>query len=194
MLDVEVDDSDGRAVLVGQATCLLRSVHSGAGQRRAERVLLTVMFIDIVGSTEHITQLGDEGWRERLDAYRALVRRALETHKGREVKTIGDGFLVTFDSPTRAIRCASDIRTGVERLGLALRAGIHTGECDLVAGDVGGLAVHVAARLESVAAPGEVVVSRVVRELTAASGVQLIERGARELKGLDGEWELFVVE
>jgi class 3 adenylate cyclase len=123
-----------------------------------------------------------------------LARRQLEIHGGREVKTTGDGFLATFESPTRAMQCARAIRDGVRRLGLELRAGIHVGECEVGGGDVAGLAVHVASRVQSAAEPGEILVSSTVRDLTAGSGFRLIDRGAHELKGLEGKWMLFAVE
>jgi uncharacterized protein (TIGR00369 family) len=194
ILDVEISDADGRLVLASQGTGLVREVTARPGERTQERLLLTVLFTDVVGSTQQAVQLGDARWRELLDGHHALVRRALDIHKGREVKTTGDGFLATFDSPTRAVRCARDIRDGVERLGLKIRAGIHTGECDLVAGDVGGVAVHAASRIESAAGPGEILVSTTVRDLVAGSGLTLIDRGPKELKGLEGRWVLFAVE
>jgi uncharacterized protein (TIGR00369 family) len=195
ILDLEIFDADGRIVLLAQGTGLVREKTTRPGQRAAERLLLTVLFTDLVGSTEQAVQLGDTRWRARLDEHHALVRRALDLHKGREVKTTGDGFLATFDSPTRAVRCARDIRDGLERLDLKIRAGIHTGECDLVAGgDVGGVAVHASSRIESAAEPGEILVSSTVRDLVAGSGLTLIDRGVKELKGLEGEWTLFAVE
>lgn len=193
ILDVEIFDADGQVVLIGQATGLLREATARPGQR-TERLLLTVLFTDLVDSTPQIVQLGDARWRELLDQHHAVVRRAISLHKGREVKTTGDGFLATFDSPTRAVRCARDIRDGIERLGLKMTAGIHTGECDLVAGDIGGVAVHAASRIESVAEPGEILVSATVRDLVASSGLVLIDRGAIELKGLEGKWPLFAVQ
>lgn len=192
--DVEAIDADGRTVLVGQATGMFSARHTRSGQRIADRVLLSVLFTDLVGSTERVSELGDEAWSDLLDQHHTLVRRQLELHKGREVKTAGDGFLATFESPTRAVRCAAAIRDGVERLGLKIRAGIHTGECDVAGGDVAGVAVHVASRVQSAAQPSEVLVSATVRDLVAGSGFALVDRGARELKGLDGEWTLFAVE
>jgi class 3 adenylate cyclase len=194
VLDVQISDPDGKAVLVGQATCLLRERIARPGQRPAERVLTTVLFTDLVGSTEHAGRLGDEHWRTLLDDHSALVRRALDIHKGREIKTMGDGFLATFDSPTRAVRCARDIRDGVKALGLEIRAGIHTGECDVVGNDIGGMAVNVAARVQTAASPGEVLISATVRDLIAAADVQLTDRPPTELKGLDGTWTLYAVD
>ena len=193
IVDVEVFDADAQVALVGQATGLVREATARPGQR-TERLLLTVLFTDLVGSTRQAVQLGDARWRELLDQHHTLVRRALNLHKGREVKTTGDGFLATFDSPTRAVRCARDIRDGLERLGLKLTAGIHTGECDLVAGDVGDIAVHAASRIETVAEAGEILVSATVRDLVASSGLVLVDRGVMELKGLEGQWPLFAVQ
>jgi uncharacterized protein (TIGR00369 family) len=194
IIDVEVSDSEGSIVMVEQGTGLVREATARPGQRPRERLLLTVLFTDLVSSTQQNVQLGDARWGESLDEHHSLVRRALSLHKGREVKTTGDGFLATFDSPTRAVRCARDIRAGLERLGLNITAGVHTGECDLVAGDVRGVAVNVASRIESVAEPGEILVSATVRDLVAGSGLTLIDRGAKELKGLEGDWILFAVE
>lgn len=191
--DVEVTDPDGQTVSIGQGTLLLVDRRTRSPKRVTDRVLLSVLFTDVVGSTERASQLGDTRWRELLDDHHAVVRRQLELHKGREVKTTGDGFLATFDSPTRAVQCARTIREGVIRLGLQIRGGIHTGECELVGGDVVGVAVHVASRVQSAAQPGEILVSSTVRDLIAGSDVQLVDRGAHELKGLDGKWALLAV-
>jgi uncharacterized protein (TIGR00369 family) len=190
----EVTDADGQTALITQVTLLLVNRRPRSSRQAAERVLLSVLFTDVVGSTERASQLGDTRWRELLDEHHALVRRQLELQKGREVKTTGDGFLATFDSPTRAVQCARAIREGVVRLGLAIRAGIHTGECELVGGDVAGLAVHVASRVQSAAQPGEILVSSTVRDLIAGSGLALVDRGAHALKGLEGTWTLLAVE
>jgi class 3 adenylate cyclase len=157
-------------------------------------VLLTVLFTDVVGSTEAVSQMGDTSWQKLLQEHHGLVRRQIELHAGREVKTTGDGFLVTFESPSRAVSCASAIRGAVAGLGLHLRAGLHTGECEVVAGDVAGIAVHVASRVQGAAQPGQILVSSTVRDLVAGSGLQLVDRGAHELKGLDGMWTLLSVE
>jgi len=147
-----------------------------------------------VGSTEHAERLGDAKWREVLDDRHALVRRQLQAFKGREVKTMGDGFLIAFDSPARAVQCARAIRDGVARLGLEIRAGLHSGECDVVGSDLGGIAVHVASRVQAAAGPGEVIVSSTVRDLVAGSGLRFGDRGRHELRGLEGEWQLLAVE
>jgi pimeloyl-ACP methyl ester carboxylesterase len=167
------------------------------GSRRAtenERALATILFTDIVASTEKAAELGDRGWRQLLERHDAAVRRQLSLHRGREVKTMGDGFLATFDGPARAIRCASALREEVERLGLEVRAGIHTGEVELIGDDVGGMAVNIGARIGALAGPGEVLVSSTVRELVVGSGLEFADRGAQTLKGAPGEWRLFAVD
>ncbi|HEY5977492.1 MAG TPA: alpha/beta fold hydrolase [Solirubrobacterales bacterium] len=167
------------------------------GSRRAhdaERVLATVLFTDIVGSTERAAELGDTRWRALLERHDASVRRQLEVHRGREVKTMGDGFLATFDGPARAIRCADAIRAELDGIDLDVRVGIHTGEVELIGEDVGGMAVNIGARIGSLAGPGEILVSSTVRELVVGSGLEFAERGAHTLKGAPGEWRLFSVE
>ncbi len=159
-----------------------------------DRVLLTVLFTDIVGSTRLASELGDQRWRDLLATHYALVRRELARFKGREVKTVGDGFLATFDGPARAIRCASAIRDGVRTLGIEIRAGLHTGECELMGDDVGGIAVHIGARVAADAGPGEVLVSSTVRDLVAGSGLRFTDRGVHNLHGVPGEWRLFAVD
>jgi class 3 adenylate cyclase len=166
------------------------------GQRSApptDRVLATVMFTDIVGSTERASELGDRRWRELLDAHEGLTRSELERHSGREVKTTGDGVLATFDGPARAIRCATAVATATDRLGLPVRVGLHTGECERRNSDIGGIAVHIGARVMAEAGPGEVLVSRTVKDLTVGSDIAFEERGPCRLKGVPGEWELFAV-
>ncbi|HEY3188525.1 MAG TPA: adenylate/guanylate cyclase domain-containing protein [Solirubrobacteraceae bacterium] len=157
----------------------------------AERVLATVLFTDIVGSTEQAARLGDRDWSRALDAHRALVRAQLSRHGGREVKTLGDGFLVDFDGPARAIRCALAVAEGSAAAGLLVRAGVHTGEVERDGADLNGIAVHIAARVMGEAGPNEVLVSRTVADLVAGSGLTLTSRGARALKGVPGEWELY---
>jgi class 3 adenylate cyclase len=158
-----------------------------------DRVLATVMFTDIVGSTRRAAELGDSRWRELLDRHGSVVRRELGRHRGREVKATGDGFLATFDGPARAIRCATAIAESVRPLGLEIRAGLHTGECEVMNGDVGGIAVHTGARVSAEAGPGEVLVSSTVKDLVAGSGIEFEDRGSRELKGVPGEWRLYAV-
>jgi class 3 adenylate cyclase/alpha-beta hydrolase superfamily lysophospholipase len=164
----------------------------GAGE--SERALATILFTDIVGSTEKAAELGDRGWRQLLERHDAAVRRQLSRHRGREVKTMGDGFLATFDGPARAIRCASAVQEEVAGLGIEVRAGIHTGEVELIGDDVGGMAVNIGARIGALADPGEVLVSSTVRELVVGSGLEFAERGVEKLKGAPGEWRLFAID
>jgi class 3 adenylate cyclase len=159
-----------------------------------ERVLATILFTDIVDSTERAAVLGDRAWHELLQHHHELVRRQLARFRGREVNTAGDGFFASFDGPARAIRCAQAIVEGVDALGLEVRTGLHTGECELVDGKVAGIAVHTGARVASEAAPGEVLVSSTVKDLVAGSGLAFQDRGTHELKGLPGEWRLFAVD
>jgi class 3 adenylate cyclase len=158
-----------------------------------DRVLATVLFTDLVGSTELATQLGDRRWRDLLAEHQAAVRRQLEIHRGREVKTTGDGFLATFDGPARAIRCACAIRDEVAHSGLGVRAGLHTGEVEVIGEDIGGIAVHIGARVSAGAQPGEVLVSSTVRDLVAGSGIQFESRGLQRLKGVPEPRELLAV-
>jgi class 3 adenylate cyclase len=158
-----------------------------------DRVLATVLFTDIVGSTERAAELGDRRWRDLLERHNALVRRELERFRGREVDTAGDGFLATFDGPARAIRCAIAIGRSVRELGLEVRAGLHTGEIELIGDDVGGLAVHIGARVAALGGPGEVLVSSTVKDLVVGSGIAFEDRGAHTLKGVPGTWQLFTV-
>jgi class 3 adenylate cyclase len=155
-----------------------------------DRILATVLFTDIVDSTDTAAQLGDQRWREVLERHRRGVRDALGRHGGREVKTLGDGFLVSFDGPARGIRCAREIVDSSGELGIQVRAGLHTGECELMGDDLGGIAVHIAARVTSLAEPSEVLVSRTVKDLVAGSGIEFADRGAHELKGVPDTWDL----
>jgi class 3 adenylate cyclase len=159
-----------------------------------DRVLATVLFTDIVGSSERAFALGDRAWRDLLQRHHELVRRQLVRFRGREVDTAGDGFLASFDGPARAIRCAQAIVEDVRVLGLEVRAGLHTGECELLDGKVAGIAVHTGARVASHAGASEVLVSGTVKDLVAGSGLAFQDRGSHELKGLPGEWRLFAVE
>jgi class 3 adenylate cyclase len=187
-------DGRGRVVMIGHGPCMIRPRRVAGPRRASERVLVTVLFTDMVSSTERVQELGDAKWSELLDDYHVLDRRKLAQFRGREVKAMGDGFLFTFESPNRAVECASAIRAAVRALGLEVRVGVHTGECEVTGGDLSGVAVHVAARLQSAASPGEILVSNTVRELIQGSGISVAERGERELKGLDGSWSLFAVE
>ncbi len=159
-----------------------------------DRVLATILFTDIVGSTARAIELGDARWREALEAHHALIRRQLGRFRGRELDTAGDGFFAAFDGPARAIRCACAITESVRDLGLEIRAGLHAGECEIVDGKMGGIAVHIGARVASNAAAGEVVVSSTVKDLVAGSGIRFTERGEVALKGIPGEWRLFAVD
>jgi pimeloyl-ACP methyl ester carboxylesterase len=159
-----------------------------------DRVLATVVFTDIVGASERAAQLGDRAWRELLERHHELVRRQLVRFRGREVDTAGDGFFASFDGPARAIRCACAIVESMPELGLEVRAGLHTGECELMDGKVAGIAVHTGARVASHAQPGEVLVSSTVKDLVAGSGLTFEDRGAHDLKGIPGEWRLYAVE
>ncbi len=158
-----------------------------------DRVLSTMVFTDIVDSTGRAADLGDRRWRGLLDDRDAMIHRLLERFRGRYVKSTGDGAFATFDGPARAIHCASAIRDGARGLGLEIRAGLHTGECEIRGDDLGGIAVHVGARVAALAGPGEVLVSRTVVDLVAGSGIEFINRGEHELKGLRGTWQLFAV-
>ena len=158
-----------------------------------DRVLATILFTDVVGSTEQARALGDRRWRDLLERHHEVVRARLDRFRGREVDTAGDGFLATFDGPARGVRCARAITEAVRDLGLETRAGLHTGECELVNGGVRGIAVHTGARVAAAARPGEVLVSSTVRDLVAGSGIEFEERGAHELKGVPGEWRLYAV-
>jgi pimeloyl-ACP methyl ester carboxylesterase len=159
-----------------------------------ERVLATVLFTDIVGSTEKAVELGDRSWRELLERHHALIRRELIRFRGAELDVAGDGFFARFDGPARAVRCARAITSGVRELGVEVRAGLHTGECEVMDGKVGGIAVHIGARVAKEAEPGEVLVSNTVKDLVAGSGIEFRDRGATELKGVPGELRLFAVE
>jgi class 3 adenylate cyclase len=159
--------------------------------RHARRLLATVLFTDIVGSTERAQEAGDQRWRELLDRHDELARRLVAREGGRLVKRTGDGILAVFDAPGRAVRCALGLRAELDGMGIQVRAGLHTGELDFRDDDVGGIAVHIAARIMAAAGPGEVLVSRTVRDLLAGSGIALEDRGSHALKGLDDPWQLF---
>jgi class 3 adenylate cyclase len=159
-----------------------------------DRVLATVMFTDIVGSTEYASRVGDGRWREMLSEHHTIVRGELARWRGTEVKTIGDGFLATFDGPARAVRCAASLVEEVQRLGLQLRAGLHTGECELVGNDVAGIAVHIGARVMAEAGPGEVLASSTVKDLVVGSGLEFSDRGMHALRGVPDQWRLYALE
>jgi class 3 adenylate cyclase len=159
-----------------------------------ERILTTVLFTDIVGSTAQAASLGDKRWRSLLDGHDKTVREQLRRFRGHEINTTGDGFVASFDGPARAIRCAQGIIEATGRLGVRLRAGLHTGECEVRGDDLGGLAVHIAARVGALASPAEVLVSGTVKDLVAGSGIVFVDRGEHELKGVPGSWRLFAAE
>jgi class 3 adenylate cyclase len=155
------------------------------------RVLATVLFTDIVGSTKAAAEMGDDRWQRLLDDHYRVIRRQLDRYGGQEIKTVGDGMLATFDGPARAVRCAAGIRDGVRELGLEIRAGLHTGEIEVEPDDIAGLAVHIGARISAMAGAGELLVSSTVKDLVAGSGLRFEDRGTHELKGVPGEWRLF---
>ena len=189
---------DGPVVLgeVDGAVDLIQEFLTGARPPAvSDRILATVLFTDIVGSTERAAAMGDGPWRALLKRHDALVRTEVERHRGRFVKSLGDGALATFDGPSRAISSATAIRDGAHELGLEIRAGLHTGECELLPeDDVGGLAVHIGARISALAGPNDVLVSSTVRDLSVGSGHRLIDRGEHELKGVPGPWRVFALE
>ena len=157
------------------------------------RVLATVLFTDIVGSTSRAAEVGDERWRALLAEHYRVIRRQLDRFGGTEIKTVGDGIVATFDGPARAVRCAASIRDGVGEFGLELRAGLHTGEIELQRDDIAGLAVHIAARISALASAGEILVSSTVKDLVAGSGLSFVDRGDHELKGVPDAWRIFAV-
>jgi pimeloyl-ACP methyl ester carboxylesterase len=159
-----------------------------------DRVLATVLFTDIVGSSEKAAALGDQRWRDLLGSHHAMIRRNLARFRGHEVKTTGDGFLATFDGPARGVRCACAIAEEIAPLGIEVRAGLHTGECEMIGDDVGGIAVHIGARVAALAGASEVLVSSTVKDLVAGSGLRFADRGTKALKGIPGEWRIFAAE
>ena len=158
-----------------------------------DRVLVTVLFTDIVGSTERAAELSDRRWLNVLREHDAIVRREVERHRGRLVKMIGDGALAHFDGPGRGVKCACEIRTAARPLGVEIRSGLHTGEIELVGDDIGGIAVHIAQRVSGLGGPGEVLVSRTVTDLVAGSGLEFVDRGEHELKGIRGRHQIYAV-
>jgi pimeloyl-ACP methyl ester carboxylesterase len=180
---------DGNAVVDEIEEFLTGSRHV----HEPDRVLATVLFTDIAQSTERAAALGDRGWRELLEKHQAMVRRQLANFRGREIDTAGDGFLTSFDGPARAVRCAAQIVAESSSIGLEVRAGVHTGECEWMGDKLSGLAVHIGARVASKANPGEVLVSGTVKDLVAGSGLQFGDRGLHTLKGVPGEWRIFAL-
>jgi class 3 adenylate cyclase/alpha-beta hydrolase superfamily lysophospholipase len=193
---VELDGVDNLPS-AGDSAAILGEIEeflTGGRSSTVERALLTVLFSDVVDSTGHAARLGDARWRELLAAHHLAVRREVDRFGGREVKTIGDAFLVTFDAaPSRAVRCATAVAEAVRALGLELRVGLHTGECEVIGDDVGGMAVHIAARMAELAAPGEVMASGTTFGTVVGSGLRFEDRGTHALKGVPGRWPLFAV-
>jgi class 3 adenylate cyclase/pimeloyl-ACP methyl ester carboxylesterase len=184
----------GVGAVLDEIEPFLRDAWAGAESGHDhDRVLSTVLFTDIVDATANAVELGDSQWRELLERHHALIRRELARARGAEIDTAGDGFFAAFDGPARAIRCACAISDAVRELGIDVRAGLHTGECELIDGKIAGIAVHTGARVASHAQPGEVLVSSTVKDLVAGSGIQFEERGLHDLKGIPGEWRLFAV-
>jgi class 3 adenylate cyclase len=159
-----------------------------------DRCLATVLFTDIVSSTERAAAFGDDAWMRTLDRHDALVAREVERHRGREINTTGDGMLATFDGPARAVRCAQAICEEMRSLGIEVRAGLHTGEIEVRGADIGGIAVHIGQRVSALAGPGEVLVSSTVKDLVAGSGITFADRGPHVLKGVPEQWRVFAVE
>ena len=188
---LQAHDSDVLDVLLDEVEEFITGVHH---RPEPDRVLTTVMFTDIVASTERAAELGDRRWLDLLQSFYSVVRNELSAFRGREVDTAGDGLLATFDGPARAIRCACSVRDRVRPLGMDVRVGLHTGECELLDDRVGGIAVHIGARVASTAGPGEVLVSSTVKDLVAGSGIRFADRGMHSLKGVPGEWRLFGVQ
>jgi len=193
---VEVSGSDGTFTTEASDEILIAIEEFLTGARRApepDRVLASVLFTDIVGSTERAASLGDRRWKELLEHHDVITRRVVEQHRGRLVKTTGDGVLATFDGPGRAIRCARELRETLRSHDIEIRAGLHTGEIELRGEDVGGIAVHIGARVAAMADTGELLVSGAVPPLMAGSGIEFDDRGAHTLKGVPGEWRLYSV-
>lgn len=193
---VEIDADDHLPFGDGAERIIAEMEHFLTGRREAhdvDRVIATIMFTDIVGSTRRAEAMGDLRWRDLLSAHDELVRRELAIQRGREIKKTGDGFHVTFDGPARAIRCGQAIQNAVKELGLEVRIGIHTGECEMVGDGVEGVAVHIAARVAGLAEAGQILVSQTVKDLVAGAGVELEDRGSQSLKGVSGSWRIFEV-
>jgi class 3 adenylate cyclase len=180
----------GKAAILAEIEEFLTGTRSG---READRILASVLFTDLVGSTEMAAALGDSRWRQLLESHNSVSRTVVEQHRGRLIKTTGDGILATFEGPGRAIQCARSLRDALSPLGLTIRAGLHTGEVELLGEDIGGVAVHVAARVLGHARANELLVSAAVPMLVAGSGLEFEARGEYDLKGLDGTWTLFAL-
>ena len=181
----------------GDSNSILGEVEEFLTGRRRERdwnpdrVLATVLFTDIVGSTTRVVELGDRAWKDLLSQHNGLVREQLKAFRGREISTAGDGFLAAFDGPARAVRCGRAVSDAVKKLGINIRAGVHTGECEVIGDDLGGIAVHIGARIGALAATDEILVSSTVKDLVAGSGLRFEDRGTHTLKGIPGSWNLY---
>ena len=193
--DTTIRDGDGQLVALHSGSVARLDAVQRAGRQRKEsrRVLATLLFTDIVDSTGHAERLGDARWRVLLEEHKLAVRREVSRHNGTEVDTAGDGFFVRFDSPAQAIEAARAVRHASAPLGIDIRAGIHTGECELEGNKLAGMAVHIAARVQAVAPPGEIWVSSTVRDLTVGSSTQFVDRGEQTLKGVPDPWRLYAV-
>ena len=192
---------DVRAVMdaVGSEQAALFGISEGGEmsmrkEPEPDRVLKTILFTDIVDSTKRAAELGDQRWRDLLDNHVKMTRRELARFRGQEIKNTGDGILATFDGPARGIRCARAMGDSMNELGIKIRSGLHTGECELTGDDISGIAVHIGARVSAHAGPDEVVVSQTVKDLVAGSGLQFQDLGMHTLKGVPGEWGLHAVE
>ncbi len=163
------------------------------GDHEIDRMLATVLFTDIVGSTERASTLGDHAWRDLLDRHDTVDTGEIGRFSGREIKSLGDGFLAAFDGPGRALRCARAVTEGAHQIGIEVRCGLHTGECEVRDNDLAGIAVHIGARIGGLAQPGEVLVSTTVKDLVIGSGIEFSNRGEHDLKGVPGTWKLFAV-
>ncbi|MGA9103177.1 adenylate/guanylate cyclase domain-containing protein [Aeromicrobium sp.] len=193
---VEFDEVD-HAPMFGDSQALVDEIEEfltgTRSERVVDRVLATVLFTDVVGSTERAAAMGDSSWRRLIERHDDIVRDLLRRYRGREIKTMGDGFLATFDGPARAIACSVSLERAVHELGIEIRAGLHTGECERMGDDVGGMAVNIGARIAALAGPGEVLVSSTVKDLVVGSPIVFAERGVHELKGVPGSWQLFAI-
>jgi class 3 adenylate cyclase len=193
---VELDSQDHLPWVTDTDTVVGEIEEFLTGARHAvepDRVLATVLFTDIVESTAHAAAMGDRRWREVLESHAATIETEVTRYQGRIVGDRGDGFVATFDGPARAIRCARALCDAVRPLGIEIRAGLHTGECEIIGGEIGGIAVHIGARVSALAGASEVLVSSTLKDLVAGSGIEFTDRGAHQLKGVPGEWRMFAV-
>ena len=191
LVEMDADDHVPFTETSEEVLAEIRQFLTGQAKSQIEkRVLGTIMFTDIVGSTKLAHEIGDRAWNDTLEAHHDEIRNQLEIYGGREIKTTGDGFLIMFDGPARAIRCGHSIQSAMETIGLKIRIGLHTGECTISGDDVSGIAVHIAARVGGLADAGQVLVSQTVRDLVAGSGIDFDNLGKRELRGIEGQWSI----